>query len=160
MTRRITMSAMCIALYCVVMYFTQAFAFGAYQIRIATAIYSLGFFFPWLTIPMGFANALSNMLMGGFGVFDILGGALAGVLTTGSCALLGRLRTGWAPYTVAFPVTLIPALLVPIWLAPALGMPYWPLAVNLLVGQFFPGVVSAVLITVMKKYHIKERFSL
>lgn len=137
---------MCIALYCVMMYFTQQFAFGAYQIRLATALYGLGYFFPFLTLPMGFANALSNMLMGGFGFFDIVGGGLAGIMTTGCAALLGRSRRKISSYLVALPVTFIPGLLVPLWLAPALSLPYSALAINLCIGQIVPGIVSILLI--------------
>ncbi len=145
-TTKITISAMCIALYCVVMYFTQQFAFGAYQIRIATSLYGLGYLFPFLTLPMGLANALSNMLMGGFGFFDIIGGGLAGILTTGCAAMLGK--SGWklSSYLTALPVTLIPGLLVPLWLAPALSLPYSVLALNLCIGQILPGVVSVLLV--------------
>lgn len=146
------------ALYCVTMYFTQSFSFGAYQIRIATAIYSLGYFFPFLIAPMGIANALSNMIMGGLGVFDVLGGALAGVLTTGACALIGRLKFKGHRLLVAVPVTLIPGLLVPVWLAPALGMAYAPLALSLLIGQIIPGIVGAAMVSVLAGYNIKKFF--
>ena len=156
--KKLTFAAMCIALYCVVMYFTQSFAFGAYQIRIATAIYSLGYFFPFLILPMGLANALSNMIMGGLGVFDVLGGALAGILTTAACALIGRLKFKAHRLLVAIPVTLIPGLLVPVWLAPALEMPYGPLALSLVIGQIIPGVVGAAIVCVMARYNIKKFF--
>ena len=145
-TTKLTVSAMCIALYCIVMYFTQHFAFGAYQIRIATALYGLGYFFPFLTLPMGLANAMSNMLMGGFGFFDIIGGGLAGILTTGCAAILGKSSRKLSSFFVALPVTLIPGLLVPLWLAPALSIPYSVLALNLCIGQILPGVVSVLLI--------------
>lgn len=156
--KKLTFAAMCMALYCVVMYFTQSFAFGAYQIRIATAIYSLGYFFPFLTVPMGLANAISNMIMGGLGVFDVLGGALAGILTTGACALIGKLDFRGHRLLVALPVTLIPGLLVPVWLAPALGMDYLPLAISLVIGQIIPGIVGAAMIVVMSRYNIKKFF--
>ncbi|MBO5273602.1 MAG: QueT transporter family protein [Clostridia bacterium] len=145
-TTKLTVSAMCIALYCIVMYFTQHVSFGAYQIRIATSLYGLGYFFPFLTLPMGLANALSNMLMGGFGFFDIIGGGLAGILTTGCAALLGKSGRKLSSYLVALPVTLIPGLLVPMWLAPALSLPYSVLALNLCIGQILPGIVSVLLI--------------
>ena len=40
-TQKLTIGAICIALYIVVMFCTQSFAFGQYQIRIATALYGL-----------------------------------------------------------------------------------------------------------------------
>ena len=41
--QKLTVSAMVMALYVVVLYFTQSFSFGAYQIRIATALYALAY---------------------------------------------------------------------------------------------------------------------
>ncbi len=38
--QKLTVSAMVMALYVVVLYFTQSFSFGAYQIRIVTALYA------------------------------------------------------------------------------------------------------------------------
>ena len=63
-THKLTLSAMMIAIYVVAMYCTQSFAFGAYQIRIATAIYALSYLFPFLVLPLGFANFLSNAQIG------------------------------------------------------------------------------------------------
>ena len=40
--QKMTFSAMVMAMYIVILYFTQSFSFGAYQIRIATALYALG----------------------------------------------------------------------------------------------------------------------
>ena len=44
--QKLVFSALCIALYIVVMMCTQSFAFGQYQIRIATALYGLSAIFP------------------------------------------------------------------------------------------------------------------
>ena len=143
--RRLAVSAMFMALFCAVMYCTQSFAFGAYQIRIATSLYAFGYFFPFLILPMGLANALSILLMGSFGLFDILGGFAAGVLTTGCAALIQRIPGRMNKALLFFPVTLIPGLLVPLWLAPALGMGYWALALNLCIGQAVAGIFGVLL---------------
>ena len=42
-TRKLTISAMVVALYIVVLYVTQSVSFGAYQIRIATSLYALDY---------------------------------------------------------------------------------------------------------------------
>ena len=47
-TRKITISAIVIALYVVIMVITQSFAFGAIQVRLATSLYSLSYIFPFL----------------------------------------------------------------------------------------------------------------
>ena len=73
-TRKLTISAMVVALYIVVLYVTQSVSFGAYQIRIATSLYALAYAFPFLVIPMGIGNLISNFLFGGLGIFDMVGG--------------------------------------------------------------------------------------
>ena len=82
-TRKLTISAMVVALYIVVLYLTQSVSFGAYQIRIATSLYALAYAFPFLVIPMGIGNLISNFLFGGLGIFDMVGGFGVGVVTTG-----------------------------------------------------------------------------
>jgi uncharacterized protein (DUF2062 family) len=89
------------------------------------------------------------MLLGGFGFFDIVGGGLAGVLTAGCCALLGKYRLN--RWLVALPVALIPALLVSTWLSYLLGLPYSAMAASLLVGQIIAGVVGALLVRALWK---------
>ena len=70
--QKLTVSAMVMALYVVVLYFTQSFSFGAYQIRIATALYALAYLFPFLVLPLGFANFIANFLFGGLGLLDMV----------------------------------------------------------------------------------------
>ena len=148
-TRKLTISGIVMALYIVVMVMTQSFAFGQYQVRIATAIYASAYLFPFLVVPLGLSNLLSNMLMGGLGFFDIVGGGIVGLLTAGCCALLGKKKiTGWA---VALPITLIPALGVSLWLSKLVGVPYWAMAGSLLVGQAIAGVCGAILVNALKR---------
>lgn len=73
-TLKLTISALTIALYVVVMATTSTFSFGAYQIRIATSLYALSYLFPFLVFPLGLANALSNFFFGVLGPIDVLGG--------------------------------------------------------------------------------------
>ena len=69
--QKLTFSAMVIALYVTVLYFTQGFSFGAYQIRIATSLYALSYLFPFLVLPLGLANFIANTLFGGLGILEI-----------------------------------------------------------------------------------------
>ena len=62
-TQKLTLSALVMALYVVVMFFTQSFAFGQYQVRIATAIYAMAGLYPFLILPLALANLLSNLVM-------------------------------------------------------------------------------------------------
>nr|WP_252894359.1 QueT transporter family protein [Veillonella denticariosi] len=98
-TRKMTISAMVVALYIVLLYVTQSISFGAYQIRIATSLYALAYAFPFLVIPMGIGNLISNFLFGGLGILDMLGGFGVGILTTG--IIVGMRRMG-AQFVVGY----------------------------------------------------------
>lgn len=146
--RRLTLSAVVMAAYVAVMYLTQSFAFGAVQIRIATALYALTYLFPFLTLPLALANSLSNLVMGGLGLLDIGGGFVAGLVTCLALCLLRRLRLPF--WTTAIPVLLGPALIVAIWLSALLHIPYTAMALSLLAGQLLPAIVGAGLVRAME----------
>ena len=151
-TQKLTISALCIAFYVVVMLCTQSFAFGQYQIRIATAIYGLSAIFPFLAVPLGFANLLSNAMMGGLGPLDMIGGTIVGVTT---CSAIVWLKNRNLPNIgITFAIILIPGLVVPIWLSVLLNIPYWVLASSVLMGQVIPGIVGAVLVTALEKKEV------
>ena len=147
-TKKLTISAMMIAVYVVLMYCTQSFAFGQYQLRIATSLYAFAYFFPFLVLPMGAANMLSNMLMGGMGFFDIVGGFAAGIITTLLMVLIKKLRLN--SWLTALPVALVPTLLVPLYLSRIINVPYFALVGSLFVGQLIAGIFGAVLVNIMK----------
>ena len=113
--QKLTTSAMVIALYVTLMYLTQGFSFGAYQIRIATSIYALAYLFPFLVFPLGLANFLSNMLFGGLGLLDMLGGGLVGILTAG--LIVGIRRINGNRLLIILPILLVPGLGVSTWLS-------------------------------------------
>ena len=148
-TQKLCFSGAVMAIYIVLMLLTQSFAFGQYQVRIATAVYAVAYLFPFLVVPLGLANLLSNLLMGGLGIFDIVGGGLVGLLTAGCCAMLGRRRAKqcW----VILPIALIPALGVSSWLSWLLGVPYYIMAGSLLVGQIISGIAGALLLRALWK---------
>ena len=142
--RNLTLSALVIAMYLVVMYLTQGFAFGQYQMRIATALYALSALFPFLIVPLGLANLLSNVLMGGLGPLDMLGGAFAGLVTSGLVYRIHARRLN--DWLLAVPILLCPGLLVPIWLSQLIGVPYSVLAISITVGQVIPAIVGVLLV--------------
>lgn len=145
-TKKLTVSGMVIALYVVLMFATQNFAFGAFQLRVATALYSLTYIFPFLVLPLGIANSLSNV-MGGMPV-DIIGGFIVGIITAGSCHLIGKKKL---PFGLVFlPIAFFPAFIVPLWLSPTINVPYWTLVLNLMVGQIGAGIIAVILIGVLK----------
>ncbi|MDO4178395.1 MAG: QueT transporter family protein [Phascolarctobacterium sp.] len=147
--RKLAISAMAIALYVVVMMCTQSFAFGQYQVRIATSLYGLSALFPFLVVPMGIANVLSNTIMGGLGILDMIGGFIVGILTT-SLIVFGK-KQGCGNWIIGVAVTFVPGLLVPVWLSYLLNIPYLVLASSLLIGQFIAGVAGVALVTALEK---------
>jgi len=146
-THRLTLSAMVMALYIVVLYFTRGFSFGAYQIRIATSLYALSYFFPFLVIPLGLANFIANALFGGLGLFDMVGGCLVGMAASSLIVYIRRLRL--PRFFIAVPIILIPGLGVATWLSYLLGMPYPALALSLCIGQVLPAVCGVLLVQVL-----------
>lgn len=142
--QKLTLSAMVIALYVVILYFTQSFSFGAYQIRIATSLYALSYIFPFLVFPLGLANFIANMLFGGFGIADMLGGCLVGMATTVSVVAIRKLK--WNRCLIALPIILVPGLGVATYLCLFLNLPYGALAMSLCIGQTMPAVVGVLLV--------------
>lgn len=148
-TQKLTISAMVMAIYIVVLYFTQSFSFGAYQIRIATTLYALAYFCPFLVLPLGLANFIANALFGGLGILDMAGGCLVGIATSGCIAGIRKFKL---PKLCIVPViTLIPGLGVATWLSYCLNLPYGALALSLCIGQFVPAVCGCALVAVMEK---------
>lgn len=154
-TQRLTISAISIAMYLALMISTQGFAFGQYQVRIATALYGLSAIFPFTIPAFTIANFVSNTVMGGFGMVDAIGGAIVGLLTTGLIVLAKRQGLGnWVLIPI---ITFVPGLIVPIWLSYFLPVPYWVLVSSLVVGQFVCGVVSYFLINALEKVVYKNK---
>lgn len=146
--RKITISGIVMALYIVIMFATQSFAFGQYQIRIATSIYSLSAIYPFLIVPLGLSNLLSNVLMGGLGFFDIVGGGAVGIITASSVYFIKKFNLN--DWFIAVPIIFGPGLIVPIWLSYIIGLPYAALAVSLCIGQIVPGIVGVILVKQLK----------
>lgn len=145
--RTVTISGLVIAAYIVVMYMTQSFSFGQYQMRLATSLYALAAIHPFLILPLGMANLLSNALFGGLGPFDIIGGFVAGVLTASACRYLRKISI----WLVGVPILVIPMLLVPIWLSVLLDIPYLTLVVSIGIGQTAPAILSVFLARYLEK---------
>ena len=147
--QKLTVSAMVMALYVVVLYFTQSFSFGAYQIRIATALYALAYLFPSLVLPLGFANFIANFLFGGLGLLDWFGGCFVGIIVTAIIVLIRR--KGWSRWLMILPIILVPGLGVPSYLSYLLHVPYSVLATSLCIGQSVPAVCGVVLVNVLQR---------
>lgn len=147
--QKLTVSAMVMALYVVVLYFTQSFSFGTYQIRIATALYALAYLFPFLVLPLGFANFIANFLFGGLGLLDWFGGCFVGIIVTAIIVLIRR--KGWSRWLMILPIILVPGLGVSSYLSYLLHVPYSVLATSLCIGQSVPAVCGVVLVNVLQR---------
>ena len=148
-TKTVCLSGVVMAMYIAVMFATQHFAFGAYQIRIATALYALSYLFPFLVLPLGLANGLANF-MGGLGILDLIGGLIVGLITGGGVYIVKRKRL---PKFLIIPVIIFgPALIVPIWLSYLLGVPYHVLVISLSIGQTLPAIVGYTLVKLLEKH--------
>ena len=147
--QKLTVSAMVMALYVVVLYFTQSFSFGAYQIRIATSLYALAYLFPFLVLPLGFANFIANFLFGGLGLLDWFGGCFVGIIVTAIIVLIRR--KGWSRWLMILPIILVPGLGGSSYLSYLLHVPYSVLATSLCIGQSVPAVCGVVLVNVLQR---------
>ena len=153
-TQKLTFSAMYIAMYIVIMALTQSFAFGQYQIRIATTLYALAYFNPFLIIPAGLANLMSNLFFGGLGIIDMLGGTLVGIITA---SLVYAVRKYNPPkWCLILPIIFIPGIVVPIYLSQLLAIPFLPLVVSLCIGQSVPAFVGYFLVQALEKRFYKS----
>ena len=131
--RKLTTSGIVIALYVIILFMTQSFSFGAYQIRIVTSLYALSYLFPFLVIPLGLANFIANMV----------GGFIVGIVTSGIVMLIKKFHL--PRFMIFFPITLVPGLGVALWLSPMVHMPYGALALSLCIGQTVPAVCGVAL---------------
>jgi uncharacterized membrane protein len=145
---KLTLSGVIMAIYIVLMYYTQSFAFGQYQIRIATSLYALSAIFPFLIVPLGVSNMLSNILMGSFGFLDMFGGLAVGIITTTVIYLIKKYKL--SDLLIAVPIIIFPGLLVPIWLSIFLKLPYSVLAISILIGQIMPAILGVILVKQLK----------
>jgi len=146
-TKMICISGMVMAMYIALMFATQGFAFGMYQIRIATALYSLSYIFPFLIVPLALANAIANSA-GPMGMLDIIGGFIIGIITSGAVYLIRRFGL---PLLLIIPVIIFfPAFIVPIWLSHVLNIPYFALVIKLTIGQTIPAIVGYLLVKALR----------
>ncbi len=147
-TQKLIFSALIMALYVACLYFTQSFSFGAYQIRIATSLYALSYLFPFLVLPFGLANSLGNLLCGGLGILDLIGGFLVGILVSSSHVVFKKFSISY--WFMIVTITFIPGLLVPIWLSYLLNIPYTALVIPLCIGQVIPSISGILLIKTLQ----------
>lgn len=154
---KIFLSCTIILLYLGIMYFTQDYSFGKYQVRIATSLYAFSYFYPFLIYPLAFANSLSNVLMGGLGILDMVGGFAVGLLTTYIITLISKKQYNYL--WTALPIVIIPGFSVAMWLSPLLNVPYLFLVFSVSTGQMVPATLGILLIDMMNFLNRKNLYS-
>lgn len=129
---KITLSSLMIALYVIFMYVTQTISFGQYQVRLATGLYGFVYEFPFLCVPFGIANMLSNILIGG-DIINGIFGFFAGLLTTLCICIFKKITN--KKVILVLPIAIIPSLIISIWLSLTLQINYLVIFFSLLIGQ-------------------------
>lgn len=153
-TKKLSISAMIIALYVVIMYFTQSISFGAYQIRLATSLYALAYLFPFLVLPLGLANFLSNLL-GGMGLIDMVGGCIVGCATALIIVIFKKCKL--SSYFCIIPIIFVPGFGVATWLITYTNIPYLLQSINLCIGQTIPAILGVILVNALKTRAMAQR---
>jgi len=151
-TRFIARAAVIAAVYVVLTTALQSISFGPIQFRVAEALTVLPFAdaaaIPGVALGCLFANLSSPL-----GLVDILGGSFI--------TLVSAFLTYKAPnrYMALLPPILLNALGVPVYLAPTVGLPYWPVALQVGLGQLV--VIGLLGLPVLSLYQrIMARFSI
>lgn len=147
-TKKLVISGLYIATYVTILALTASVSFGQIQVRLANSCYALAYLFPFLPLPAGLAVLLSNIMFGGLGVYDAVGGFLVGLLTTYVVSLVRKRNMGMS--WIIVPIILIPALLVPTWLSVLIHVPYKILVLSVGMGQIIPSLVGLAIVKMLK----------
>src|SRR5690606_17952049 len=118
--KKLTRSALIAALYVLLVFVFQVSSFGPIQIRVAEALTVLPILFPEAVLGIFVGVLLSNIL-GGMGMWDILGGSLISLV---AAMITYKYRESWVAY--AAPIVLN-AVFVSLYLKFIFHLPmsYW-----------------------------------
>ena len=147
--KRLSLSGIIIATYINLMYFSQFLSFGQFRIRIADCAYSLCYVYPFLVVPMGIANAMSCLFVGGFGPIDMFGWMIVGILTSAGVCLVKKLQLN--EWFIIAPVIIIPGLLVPMWWSYLMHIPYAIIAFGICLEQIVPAFMGVILLKKLER---------
>ena len=90
---------------------------------------------------MGIGNLISNFLFGGLGILDMMGGFGVGILTTG--IIVGMRKLGLSAWWACFQSYLFQHYVYRYGSVHYLESAYWPLVLNLIVGQTIPAILGS-----------------
>ena len=146
--KKLTRSALIAALYVLLVFVFQVSSFGPIQIRVAEALTVLPILFPEAVLGIFVGVLLSNIL-GGMGMWDILGGSLISLV---AAMITYKYRESWVAY--AAPIVLN-AVFVSLYLRFVFQLPmsYWFMVLTVGVGQAVAVLGLGIpLIKQLKKY--------
>ncbi len=126
--RFIAKAAIIAALYVALTLAFAPFSYGPIQVRVSEMLTVLPIFFPE-AIPGLFIGCLLANVLGGLGLWDIIGGSLVTLV-----AAIGTywLRRTWLAYLCPVVAN---AFLVSAYLAPLFGVPYWATVLYVGLGE-------------------------
>lgn len=139
MTRKIAISGLAMAAYVASTLLLGSISYGQIQVRLSTGLYVLAHFYPFLVIPLGLANAIANFF-GPFGIYDALGGFVAGTLTSWAVTRMKH------DLLIPLPVALIVPAVVGSYLFLLLKVPFLVLFPYLLAGQTIAAYTSGLIL--------------
>lgn len=149
--RFIAKAAIIAALYAVLTLAFAPISYGPIQIRVSEMLTVLPIFFPE-AIPGLFVGCLLANIMGGLGLWDIIGGSLVTLLAAVGTYLL---RRSWLAYLCPIVAN---AFLVSAYLAPIYNVPYWITVLYIGFGEAVAvGIFGVTLAYILKKQLEKRK---
>ena len=128
-TKEVAIAGIIAALYVIITISFGAFSYGPIQVRFAAGLCTLASVFPFLILPLGVGTALAN-LFGGYGLWDIAGGAIATMAASYGCYLLRRWR-----WVMPLAIPIISAAILAGYLHILFGLPFLVTMIYIAIGQ-------------------------
>jgi len=128
-TRQLALSGILAALYVVLTISFGVFSYGPLQVRFAAGLCTLAAPYPFLILPLGIATGMAN-IMGGYGLWDVGGGAVATMAACYGCYLLRRWR-----YLIPLAIPVISAPILAGYLHILFGLPFLWTMLYIAIGQ-------------------------
>ncbi len=151
-SRQIAFSGVVCALYIMLTVMLAPLSYGPIQVRFAAGLCTLASIHPYLIVPLGMATAIAN-LAGGYGVWDVGGGALATMAACAGCYLLRRWK-----YLMPIAIPLFSAPVLAGYLHLLFGLPFIWTALYIAIGQTVAAyTVGLLVLKAHDMYYVKVR---
>lgn len=148
--RSIAKAAIIAALYALLTLAFAPFSYGPIQIRVSEMLTVLPIFFPE-AIPGLFIGCLLANIMGGLGLWDIIGGSLVTLVAAIGTYLL---RRSWLAYLCPIVAN---AFLVSAYLAPLYNVPYWITVLYVGIGETIAVLAFGVTLAIVLRKQLEKK---